>query len=73
MNSETLLAQLSRRALERYEYVTPLHFLRVMLEELPELHRAFDPLRKAGYILTTVKDTLTDEKLAAESVVTGER
>ena len=72
MSNETLLAQVSRKALEKYDYVSPLHFLRILLEELPELHVAFDPIRKAGYVLTTVNDALTDEKLA-DSVVPGER
>ena len=72
MSNETLLARVSRKALDQYDYVSSLHFLRILLEELPELHVAFDPIRKAGYALTTVNDALTDEMLA-DSVVPGER
>lgn len=50
----------------KYGYVSVMHFLKLLIEELPEESTAFDPLRESGYAVQGVHNLLTDELLTSE-------
>jgi len=50
----------------KYGYVSVMHFLKLLIEELPEESTAFDPLREAGYPVQGAHILLTEALLTAE-------